>query len=113
MLPEIKLPGSLLLAVYNRSTGRLDNNIADVSFLHECPLCPCKLTQRESPGQQRPQQALLDQADDGAGWPDGYLEPFFLRFFCLSSSFPLQVNNELILSLRQSGGLAHMGLTGY
>ena len=31
----------------------------------------------------------------------------------LSSSFPFQLNDELFLSLRQSGGLVHMGLAGY
>jgi CHAD domain-containing protein len=35
------------------------------------------------------------------------------RFVCLSSSFPLQVNDELKLSLRQSGYSAQLGLTGY
>ena len=44
--------------------------------------------------------------------PTGH-EWSFLRFVCLSSSFPLQVNDELKPSLRQSDFLVHMVLTGY
>ena len=43
----------------------------------------------------------------------GCLEQSFLRVVCLSSSFPLQVNDELKLSLRQSDYPVQLGLTGY
>jgi C4-dicarboxylate-specific signal transduction histidine kinase len=46
----------------------------------------------------------LGQTDIGQiNQTNRYLELFFLHFVCLSSSFPLQVNDELKLSLRQSG----------
>jgi len=40
-------------------------------------------------------------------------ERLFLRFVSLSSSFPLQVNDELKLALRQSDYSVQLGLTGY
>ena len=41
-----------------------------------------------------------------------YLERFSRHFFSWSSSLPLSVNDELKVSLRQSGYLLQLGLTG-
>ncbi len=65
------------------------------------------------PGGLPVQYGFSLQQNNGAGWLDGYLERFFPRFVSLSSSFPLQVNDELKLSLRQSDYSVQLGLTGY
>ena len=51
--------------------------------------------------------------NNGIALLDEYPERSFQRFVSLSSLFPLQVNVELKLSLRQSGYSVQLGLTGY
>jgi len=64
-------------------------------------------------------KALQDNTDlnlllnNDAGWLYGCLEPSSLRFFCLSSSSPLWVNDELKPPLRQSDYSVQLPLTGY
>ena len=63
-LPEIKSPCSLLSAADGRSPGHFDHDVTDVALVHERLLRLREFLQRECAGQERPKEALLDQADD-------------------------------------------------